>query len=264
MLDLGLRGKRALLAGAGQGMGRACALGLAEAGARIVCLDVDEAAALVVAEQVHAQGGECHARAVDVRSRAAVNSAVADAAETLGGIDVVIDIIGENWWNWVLDLTDDDWADSFDLVLRHFFYLVQAAAPRMIAQGTGGAFVSVSSISGFFAAPRHAAYGAAKAGMNAFIKTACVELGADGIRLNAVAPGSIRTPRVIAMLGDSGMSRSQDHIPMGRMGEPEDIARVALFLASDLAGYVTGQTILCDGGAAAQFPLSLPSRPTGD
>lgn len=257
MLGLGLDGRRAVLAGAGQGMGRACALGLAEAGARVVCMDVDAAAADLVARQVRERDGECHALRVDARSRAEVGAAVDEAAALLGGVDVVVDIIGENRWNRVLDLTDDDWDGSFDGVLRHFFNLVQAAAPRMQAQGTGGAFVCVSSISGFFAAPRHALYGAAKAGMNAFVKTAAVELAPDGIRVNAVAPGSIRTPRVVAMLGDDGMSRSQDHIPMGRMGEPEDIARVAVFLASDLAGYVTGQTILVDGGASAQFPLSL-------
>lgn len=259
MLELGLEARRVLVAGAGQGIGRACVLGLAEAGARVACLDLDEARAGEVAGEVRSTGGEAVALGADVRRRDEVEAAVAATVEAFGGIDVLVDVIGEARWNRALDLTDDEWDESFDLVLRHVFHLAQAAGRRMVEAGGGGAIVSVASVSGLFAAPRHGAYGAAKAGLVALTKTLAVELAADGIRVNAVAPGAVNTPRVLAMTTPERRAESARAIPLGRQAEPEEIARVVIFLASDLASYVTGQTVVADGGASVQFPLSLRS-----
>jgi NAD(P)-dependent dehydrogenase (short-subunit alcohol dehydrogenase family) len=127
----------------------------------------------------------------------------------------------------------------------------------MLAQGAGGAIVSIASVSGISSAPLHGAYGAAKAGLIALTKTLAVELAASAIRVNSVAPGAVRTPRLMEMTSEERRAESARHIPLGRLAEPEDIAKVVLFLASDLSSYVTGQTIVADGGATAQFPLSL-------
>ena len=252
MIELGLVGKRALVAGAGQGIGRACALALSEAGAQVACVDNDADRAAAVSAEV---GGL--ALVADARDRSDVEASVARAVEEFGGLDVCVDIIGEARWARVLDATDEDWDTSFDLVLRHVFYLAQAAGKQMVAQGTGGAFVAIASVSGLRSAPNHGPYGAAKAGLMSLIRTLAIELAADGVRCNAVAPGAVLTPRVLAMMSEERLAESAQAIPLGRQAQPEDIAKAVLFLCSDLAAYVTGQTLVVDGGATAQFPLSL-------
>ena len=257
MIDFGLRAKRALVAGAGQGIGRACALALHAAGAQVACVDSDATRAAAVAAEVSAAGGTAIALQADLRQRDAVDAAVSATVQGLGGVDVCIDVIGEARWGRVLELSDTDWDDSFTLVLRHVFYLAQAAGRQILAQGRGGAIVSVASVSGLAAAPLHGAYGAAKAGLIALTKTLAIELAASGIRVNSVAPGAIATPRALAGTTPERRSESARTIPLGRWGAPEEVAHAMVFLASDLASYITGQTLVVDGGATVQFPLSL-------
>ena len=170
MVDLGLTGKRALVAGAGQGIGRATALLLAEAGARVGCMDADERRRAAIVKEIEAAGAEAVGLGGDLRQRADVETAVASTVEAFGGLEVAIDIVGEARWNPALRQTDADWEESFALVLRHVFFLFQAAGARM-AEQRGGALVAVASVSGLFAAPFHAAYGAAKAGLISLVKT---------------------------------------------------------------------------------------------
>ena len=257
MLELGLSEKGALVAGAGRGIGRACVLALVEAGASVVCFDADRDRCDAVAEEARRMGGRALAIAGDARRRADVEAAVHAAAEGFGALDVAIDVIGEARWGRALDMSDADWDESFDLVLRHVFYVAQASGRRMVASGNGGAIVSIASVSGLFAAPLHAAYGAAKAGLVALTKTLAVELAAARVRVNTVAPGAILTPRLLAMTTPERRIDSAATIPLARLGEPEEVARAAVFLASDLASYVTGQTLVVDGGASVKFPLSL-------
>jgi 3-oxoacyl-[acyl-carrier protein] reductase len=256
VVDLGLSGKRALVAGAGQGIGRATAVLLAAAGARVACMDVDDGRRADVVGELVTTGADAIAIAGDVRARADVDAAVAATVTAFGGVDVAIDIVGEARWNPALRQTDADWQESFDAVLRHVFFLFQAAGGRM-AEQRAGALVAVASVSGLFAAPLHAAYGAAKAGLVSLVKTFAVELAPSGVRVNAVAPGAVATPRLLAITTEERREASARSIPLGRIGEPEEIAKVAVFLASDLASYVTGQTVLADGGASVKFPLSL-------
>lgn len=257
MVDLGLEGKNVLVAGAGRGIGAACARMFATVGARVACLDFDAGRRDAVVEELRRSGSEAIPIECDVRHRSEVEHAVARTVESFGGVDVCVDVIGEARWGRVLELSDQDWDDSFTLVLRHVFYLAGAAGRRMLAQGSGGAIVSIASVSGLSSAPLHGAYGAAKAGLIALTKTLAVELAAAGIRVNSVAPGAVRTPRLMEITTEERRSESARHVPLGRLAEPEEIAKVVLFLASDLASYVTGQTIVADGGATAQFPLSL-------
>ena len=259
MVDLGLAGKRALVAGAGQGIGRATALLLAAAGARVACMDSDAARRAAMVQEIQATGAAAIGIGGDVRERAAVDAAVATTVHAFGGIDVAVDIVGEARWNPALQQTDADWDESFALVLRHVFHLFQAAGTQMVEQ-RAGALVAVASVSGLFAAPSHAAYGAAKAGLVSLVKTFAVELAPHGVRVNAVAPGAIQTPRVLAITTDERRAETARAIPLRRMGEPHEIANVVAFLASDLASYVTGQTVVADGGASVKFPLSLGSR----
>jgi NAD(P)-dependent dehydrogenase (short-subunit alcohol dehydrogenase family) len=141
-------------------------------------------------------------------------------------------------------------------VLRHFFNLARAAGAGMAARGSG-AIVAIASVSGLRSAPRHGAYGAAKAGLMALVRTLAVELAADGVRVNAVAPGAVLTPRVAALLDEARRAESAASIPLGRLAAPDDIAHAVTFLASDWASYITGQTLVVDGGATVQFPLSM-------
>jgi 3-oxoacyl-[acyl-carrier protein] reductase len=252
VLELGLAGRRALVAGAGQGIGRACALALHEAGARVACVDNDADRAAAVAAEVDGVP-----LVADARRRGEVERVVASTVAELGGLDVCIDIIGEARWGRMLDVTDEDWDASFDLVLRHVFLFGQTAGRVMVDGGTGGAFVAVASVSGLTGAPGHGPYGAAKAGLMALVKTFALELASSGVRVNAVAPGAVLTPRVLERTSAERLAAGAAAIPLGRQAQPEEIARAVAFLASDLASYVTGQTLVVDGGATAQFPLSL-------
>jgi 3-oxoacyl-[acyl-carrier protein] reductase len=126
-----------------------------------------------------------------------------------------------------------------------------------MAAGGPGSIVAIASVSGLRSAPQHGPYGAAKAGLMALVRTLAMELGGNGVRVNAVAPGAVLTPRVAEIMDEARRAESAASIPLGRMATPDDIARAVVFLASDLASYITGQTLVVDGGATAQFPLSM-------
>jgi NAD(P)-dependent dehydrogenase (short-subunit alcohol dehydrogenase family) len=245
--QLRLDGRGFVVVGAGQGIGRQTAHALAAVGARVVCADLEPARADAVAAEV---GGVPWAG--DVRIRAAVERLVAESTQALGRIDGLVDIVGMARFADFLDLSDDDWDWSFDMVLRHAFLVAQLGG-RAMADG-GGVMVFVASVSALTSAPRHAAYGAAKAGLVSLVRTAAVELGPRGVRVNAVAPGAVWTPRVAQVLGEEGRTRNAANAPLRRVAEPADIAGAILFLASDLSRYVTGQTLVVDGGVGQKFP----------
>jgi NAD(P)-dependent dehydrogenase (short-subunit alcohol dehydrogenase family) len=237
--------------GAGQGIGRQASHALAQCGARLFCVDIDEGLADDIADEV---GGV--AWSGDATTRAGAERLFADAERELIRIDGVVDIIGMARYAQLVDLTDEDWNWHHDIVLRHAYLAVQLAGRAMASTG-GGAMAFVASVSGMTGAPLHAAYGAAKAGLMALVRSAAVELGPCGIRVNAVAPGVVWTPRVSAFLGEEGRERNNSNTPLRRVALPADIASALLFLMSDLAAYVTGQTLVVDGGVGAKFPYPL-------
>jgi NAD(P)-dependent dehydrogenase (short-subunit alcohol dehydrogenase family) len=257
VLDLGLNGKVAIVAGSGPGLGRSCALGLAEAGAMVACVDLDGDRSAALAAEVRSLGGRAASFCSDLRVMADAERAVTEAIDELGALSVVVDVIGEIRYGRAVDLTDDDWNYSLDSVLKQFFNLGRAAGRHLVAQGAGGSIVSISSVSGIAAAPFHAPYGAAKAGLMSLTRSLAIEFAPAGIRVNNVAPGAVATPRVVARLGgrESDALPLESRAPLGRMGEPDEIAKVVVFLSSDLASYVSGQTVVVDGGATAQFAL---------
>jgi NAD(P)-dependent dehydrogenase (short-subunit alcohol dehydrogenase family) len=253
---LRLDGRGYVVAGAGQGMGRHTCHALAQAGAEaIVCVDLEaDRAADIAAELDEASGRRVAVPWVgDVTTRADAARLAADAEAALGRISGLVDIIGMARWQSILEMEDETFDWEIDICLRHAYLLSQEIGRRMVASG-GGSMVFIASVSGLTGAPMHAAYGAAKAGLMAWVQSLAVELGPHEVRANAVAPGTILSPRMDAAFTDEQRAANAANAPLGRMGATSDIAAAALFLTSDLAGYVTGRTLVVDGGVDAKFP----------
>jgi len=244
---LRLDGRRFIVIGAGNGIGRQASHALAMAGARLCCVDIEAELAREIAEEV---GGS--AAVGDMRTRTDAERVFAQAGRDLGGLDGVVGIIGTSHWAPIVELDDAGWDAQHDLVIRYAFLAIQLGARAMA--DTGGSMVFVASLSGLFAAPNHAAYGAAKAGMMALVRSAAEELG-PGVRVNAVAPGAVSTPRWRALASDPSR---RSVIPLRKLAQPSDIAASILFLSSDLAGHITGQTIVVDGGTGIRSPFAAP------
>ncbi len=240
-----------LITGAGIGIGKATALAFAKLGDHVIVTDVlkDEGRAAVA--EIEAAGGSAEFIELDVRSTSAVDAAVASVEKRHGRLDVIIANAGIAHQA-PLDVLDDDrWELTFDIDLKGIFRVVRAAAPRMEARKSG-AVVALSSIMGVaYGWDEHVHYSAAKAGVVGLVRGLAVELARDGIRVNGMAPGYIRTAQLLSeenSLGPKGAEAASAFIPMGRLGEPEDVADVIVFLASNNARYMTGQTLVVDGG----------------
>jgi NAD(P)-dependent dehydrogenase (short-subunit alcohol dehydrogenase family) len=248
---LRLDGRNFVVIGAGQGIGRQATHALASLGARTFCVDLDPDLADDIAKEV-----DGIAWSGDATKRDDAESLFASAQATFGRVDGLVDIVGMARYARLLDIGDDDWNWHFDIVLRHAYLAMQLGGRVMSGTG-GGVMVFVASVSGITSAPQHAAYGAAKAGLMALVRSGAVELGPSGIRVNAVAPGVVWTPRVSVYLGEAGRTRNAENAPLRRVALPADIAAAILFLASDLASYVTGQTLVVDGGVGTKFPYPM-------
>jgi NAD(P)-dependent dehydrogenase (short-subunit alcohol dehydrogenase family) len=253
LVDFALADKHVFVVGVGSGIGRACVRTFAAAGANVSCFDLDGEAAAASADAIGPRGRPFKG---DARSIDELRAAHDTATTEFGPLDVAVDVVGETRWGRTIELGDEVWDESFDLALRHFFNLARVAGRSMSDRGRGS-IVAIASVSGLRSAPLHGAYGAAKAAMMSLVRTLAMELGGHGVRVNAVAPGAVLTPRVEAMMSEDRRAASAANIPLGRFALPDDIARAVVFLASDLASYITGQTLVVDGGATAQFPLSL-------
>src|SRR3954451_18398053 len=252
---LRLHGKRFVVLGAGQGMGRQAPDALTQVGARVFCVDKEADLANDITKEVDGIPWSGDATQLDVVEQLFADAV--DAKAGLGGLDGIVDIIGMARWASLLEATDDDWFFQQDMNLRQAFLAMQLGG-RRIAEGGGGVMVFVASVSGHTGAPFHAPYGAAKAGLMALVKSAAVELAPSNIRVNAVAPGPIFTPRMKDLMNEDLRTANRANVPLGRMGIPADIAGALLFLASPIAAYVSGQTLVVDGGVAAKFPSPTP------
>lgn len=260
----GLRGKVALVLGGSIGIGEATALTLADAGADVAVLDIDPERAGQVAEAARQRGVRAIALQCDALDEARAEAVIDEVVTRLGAIDVMATIVGQAAWAPFLEVSPEMWSLDHSRNLRYFFVYAQAAARAMVKAGNGGAIVAISSISGIQSAPNHSAYGAAKAGLINLAKSMAVELAQYDIRVNTVAPGATWTPR-IAESGDPEQKRARlagSLVPYKRYGNVQGIADAVLFLASRMAGFVTGQTIAVDGGLTAAFGLGLLPIPS--
>lgn len=253
---LGLAGTVALVTGAGNGMARATALQLARAGCDVAVVDLDPEAARGTAAEVVALGRRAFAIGMDLTEPSAPAEMVRQSVAELGELGVAVNFCGGTAGvnKPFLDLTLEEWRRPVDLNLTSTFLSCQAEAISMVRGGGGGAIVNVSSSSGMTAAPNLAAYGVANAGVIHFTKTAAVELAPYGVRVNCVVPGthwSAKT-RENATSGPPAVREFFSHAatvtPLGRLGEPDETAGVAVFLASRLSSYMTGHAVVSDGG----------------
>jgi NAD(P)-dependent dehydrogenase (short-subunit alcohol dehydrogenase family) len=240
--SLRLDGRVFVVLGAGAGIGRQATLALGQAGATVVCVDRDSEPADAVAAEVDGL-----AVTADVTLRTGVERVFRDARKHAGPVTGLVDIVGRPHLGPLANLDDDAWRSQFALVVDHAFLAMQIGG-REIAAAGGGAMVFVGSISGVTHVPAQSAYGSAKAALHHLVSCMAGELASAGVRVNAVAPGFVRTPRLNARLDERQWEQAANLIPRRTPGTPPEIAGPILFLASDLASYVTGQVLRADGG----------------
>jgi NAD(P)-dependent dehydrogenase (short-subunit alcohol dehydrogenase family) len=245
-----LPGRIAAITGGALGIGRATALTFAEEGAHVALGDIQPEPAEAVAQEIRARGGRAIAVGLDVGDAAAVQAFVDRVVAEFGRLDIMFANAGIAHSAPFLEHPEAQWHRVLRVNLTGVFLCCQAAARQMVKQGGGGRIITTASINGFRGVENLVGYNAAKAGVIEMTRTMAVELAQHRIAVNAIAPAQIDT-RLTRTLPESARRRRVERIPMGRFGEPEEVARVALFLASDDASYVTGHTLAVDGGYLA-------------
>jgi 3-oxoacyl-[acyl-carrier protein] reductase len=244
-----------VIGGGGDGIGRAISRAFAVAGAAVAVADVDPHRARAAADELTAAGARAVPLEGDVRSRSDVDGFVARTTAEFGRLDTLVTVVGGQVAFVpavrLHEMRDDDWDLVYEMNLRYVMRAARAAVRTFLAQGTGGSIVSVGSVTGIMAAPRQAGYGAAKAGLASLARTVAAEYAGDGVRMNVVACGAIATPVANSVQRTEHVAE----IPMGRFGVPEDAAAAVVYLASPHASYVTGQSIVVDGGVTVRGPF---------
>ena len=257
---MNLTGKRILVLGGGFGMGEATARLLAMCGASVAVADREVERAEAVASAIVAAGGVAMPIAFDVLDDRALVEGIARTTREFGPLDGMATVIGMAAWSSLIDMDLATWDEDHRRNLRYFFVAAREVARGLLERGAPGSIVCVSSVDGSRSAPFHGSYGAAKAGLSNLVKTMSVEWAPRGIRTNVVAPGAIITPRIPHLGDNEGMI--SDRIPMRRRGTVEEIAKAIVFLLSDMASYITGQTLAVDGGFLATYPIDIADPAT--
>jgi len=247
-----LAGKCALVTGGSKGIGLGMAQALAHAGADIVIVSRNLAEGEAAAQQMRAMGRKSIALSCDVTSPAAVNEMVAKAVAAFGKIDILLNNAGMNIRKPVVDIAEEDWDKVMDTNLKGIFLVAQAVGKEMIKQ-KGGKIINIASIMGVVGMPWLAAYCSSKGGVVQLTKVLALEWAQHNIHVNCIGPAYIRTPMTAGWLNDKErLNAILGSTPLGRLGEIEDLAGPVVFLASDWSNYVTGHTLLVDGGWAAR------------
>jgi meso-butanediol dehydrogenase / (S,S)-butanediol dehydrogenase / diacetyl reductase len=251
------RQKVAYVTGAGHGIGRAISLRLAAEQASVVVSDIDADAARGVAHEIQSAGGIAMATTCDVTLRESVDASFAEAAMRLDSLNILVNTAGGDWAEPepFEDISDDLWLSKIDVNLVGVARCIRAALPSLIASSPGSSVVSIGSINGSVGLSGYP-YSSAKAGLEILTKTLAVRYGQKGVRFNLVSPGTVRTRNWNGREDD--LRRLAQHYPLGRVGEPNDIAAAVAFLASDDAAWITGANLPVDGGYLAGRPSFLP------
>ena len=253
MLTIDLSQRVAAVTGAGTGLGLAIARELAKAGAQVAVLEIDPASGPAAAEELGALGVTANAYVVDVADRSSVDDGFATVRRDFGRLDVVVNNAGiSRVGPYTHEVTDDDWLDTIAVMQTGVFYCMRAAGRIMLDQG-GGSIVNISSIRGFSPNPGRISYCAAKAAVIMMTRVAAGEWAAQGVRVNAIAPGVMRTP-----MWDRDVARGvldepfyEDLVPAKRIGDPTSVGQLVAYLGSDAAAYITGSLLTVDGGLTA-------------
>jgi NAD(P)-dependent dehydrogenase (short-subunit alcohol dehydrogenase family) len=242
-----LAGRVAIVTGAASGIGAAIAARLAAEGAQVLAADI--APRIPDRETDRISPHSC-----DVTDPDAVDALVADALARFGRLDIMVNNVGAAVHGWLKDASNDDWNRAISISLSSTFYGIRAALPPMLRQQSGS-IINISSGAGFGGAPGMASYGTAKAGVHNLTRSAAVENARNGVRINCIAPGAIESPPILAWARTlpGGLDAYVDGLLPGRFGRPEEIAAVALFLATDEASFINGAVIPVDGAASARM-----------
>ena len=247
-----LKDKVALVTGAASGIGLACADRFAAEGAKVVLADVNTAAGEEATEAIQATGADAVFVTCDVGDKAQVDAMIGSAVAAFGRLDCVVANAGIVHACDFLELAEEDFDRVLRVNLKGVFLTGQAAARQMAAQGSGGAIVNMSSVNAVMAIPSITPYVVAKGGVNQLTKVMALSLADKGIRVNGIGPGSIMTDMVKSVNDNPEAMRAvMSRTPLGRIGEPSEVASIALFLVTDDSSYLTGQTIYPDGGRLA-------------
>ena len=253
-MDLGLKGKVALVTAASKGMGRACAMAFAAEGAKVAMCARTESDLRAAADEVKAKtGAEVFAMPTDVTNAEQVTALVSRVNDTLGDVDVLVANCGGPPRGFFEEMSDEQWQGAFEVSLMSTVRLIRAVLPGMKAKKSGS-ILTIQSVSVKEPLPDLLLSNSIRPGVAGLMKTLASQLGRDGIRVNTVCPGRIMTDRFMGGMKSSGLSREQylerhgAQIPLGRVGTPEEFANVVVFLASERASYVTGVAIQVDGG----------------
>jgi 3-oxoacyl-[acyl-carrier protein] reductase len=241
-----LNGKTALVTGAARGLGRCIAQTLAAAGAKVACIDVNAETLADTVAAIRATGGVAEPIACDVTQSERVGEAVDQVVKLWGALNILVNNAGITRDNVIVRMKDEQWDAVININLRGTFLFTRAAA-RPMMKARGGRIINIASVSGLMGNPGQVNYSASKAGVIGLTRTVARELASRNVTVNAVAPGFIATD-MTAALGEEIIEQIKKEVPLGRMGEPQDVADAVLFLASDAASFITGHVLTVDGG----------------
>jgi 3-oxoacyl-[acyl-carrier protein] reductase len=241
-----LAGQSALVTGAARGLGRAIALSLAGAGANVACIDINTETLAETVGAIRSAGGTAEPMACDVTDSSRVDEVVEAVVKLWGGLNILVNNAGITRDNMILRMKDEQWDAVLNINLKGTFLFSRAAA-RPMMKARRGRIINIASVSGLMGNPGQANYSASKAGVIGLTRTISRELAGRNITVNAVAPGFIATDMTSA-LGEEILQEIRKEIPLGRLGDPQDVADAVLYLASDAASFITGLVLTVDGG----------------